>query len=417
MGYLDSFLPQNLQGFGGLLDHLPMWRMQPGASNGFPDDQLPANAKPTNGPLPAPMNIVPPQPQAEPGMGDRLMAGFQGFARGGGLLPALAGAAEGLSTGQTPKNMTIQTLMQRGLDENMARTVASDPGLLRSVLPQIMGIGGQTDDIKEYQFAKQQGFTGSLEQWMQRKRAGAGEYALQPIYGQDKDGNTVILQLGKSGEAVQSKMPANVKINAGVDKIDLGTQWGIMDKRSGQIVGYQPKDIAGKEAAEERGKAVGQAQANLPKIISGAEQTLKIIDSVQNDPYRERGTGLSSVFNAIPATGGFDFAQKVKQLQGKSFLQAYQDLKGGGAITEIEGQKAENAVARLNVAQSEEAFNEALNELREIVTAGIERARRMAGGDLTAPSSAPPSASPSAPAAPVSKPSGKTKSGVSWSVD
>ena len=145
------------------------------------------------------------------------------------------------------------------------------------------------------------------------------------------------------------------------------------------MIGTQPKDISGKEAAEERGKALGQAQVNLPNVIANAEQTLKIIQGVKNDPYRQQGTGASSMFNFIPASGGFDFAQKVEQLKGKAFLEAFQALKGGGAITELEGKKAENAIARLNVAQSEGAFLQALNELEEVVTAGIDRAKQKAG--------------------------------------
>ena len=37
----------------------------------------------------------------------------------------------------------------------------------------------------------------------------------------------------------------------------------------------------------------------------------------------------------------------MEQIRGKNFLTAYQQLKGGGAITEIEGTKAEAAQARL----------------------------------------------------------------------
>ena len=52
-------------------------------------------------------------------------------------------------------------------------------------------------------------------------------------------------------------------------------------------------------------------------------------------------------------------------------------LRGGGQITQIEGEKATNAIARLQRAQSYDAFREALLELRDIA----ERAARRAAGN------------------------------------
>ena len=37
-------------------------------------------------------------------------------------------------------------------------------------------------------------------------------------------------------------------------------------------------------------------------MIANAEQTLKIIQDIKGDPYRERGTGFSSILNNVPAT-------------------------------------------------------------------------------------------------------------------
>jgi hypothetical protein len=331
---------------------------------------LPPNAQPTQGQLP----VQPQQSQQPQGFGGFLQGineNFQNMGNGGSLIGAL--------TGQRPNNQTAQFLVAKGIDPAMAKTIASDPGLLRSVLPSLLGTGGQTDDIKEYQFAKKENPSLTFEKFMQQKKAVSGEYSLTPQFGTNEKGETVMVQTGKSGSAIQTVLPAGVKLSSGVDKIDLGSNWGIIDKKTGQMVGQQAKDIEGKEAAEERGKAKGLAQVALPNVIANAEQTLQTIKSIKEDPYRQRGTGLSSVFNAIPATGGYDFAQKLEQLKGKTFLEAFQQLKGGGAITEIEGKKAESAIARLSAGQSEGAFLEAVNELETIVTKGIERAKVRAG--------------------------------------
>jgi hypothetical protein len=105
-----------------------------------------------------------------------------------------------------------------------------------------------------------------------------------------------------------------------------------------------------------------------------ADQTAALIDSVLNDPSLGMGTGMSGlVLNRIPGTPMYDFSTKVKQLQGKAFLQAFESLKGGGQITEIEGKKATEAIARLDAAQSEESFREALKELRDITVVARNR--------------------------------------------
>jgi hypothetical protein len=388
---------------GGLLDMLKMFQQQQSVqpSAGFPqaapaaapaaaDAAIPPNAQPAQGQMPQQA------PQAEGP--NRFMTGLEGFINNahtgpiGAILGGIGGAVTGQSASNT-RNQTQQLLIQKGLDPGIAKMVTQNPELLKAVLPQMLGTAGQTDDIKEYQFAKKENPSLTFEQHMAKKKSVTGEYGLTPIWGTGPDGKPAYIQPGKSGDARLAKLPDGFNIARDPIKVDAGTHFILLDPQTRQPVGTVKKDIEGKEAAEERGKATGQAQVNLPNVIANAEQTVRTIDSVLNDPNRERGTGVSSLFNGIPGTKGFDFAQKVEMLKGKTFLEAFQALKGGGAITEIEGKKAENAIARLNVAQSEPAFKEALMELREVVVAGMGRARARAGQG-TAPNA------PAAPQAP-----------------
>jgi hypothetical protein len=328
----------------------------------------PPNATPTQGQLPQ-------QPQGFGGFLNAFNENLQNMGNGGSLIGAL--------TGQVPNNQTAQFLVSKGIEPALAKTIVSDPGLLRSVLPQVLGTGGQTDDIKEYQFAKREEPGLTFQQFMQRKRAVSGEYSLTPQYGTDAKGNTVLIQTGKSGEAIQTKLPEGVKISSGVDKVDLGTQWGIIDKRTGQMVGTQPKDIAGKESAEKRGQAQGTAQAALANGADiDAEETKKKIDQFINNK------GFNEVFGQLDqyrpkwshSNAGADALARYEQLTGVSFLSAYQMLKGGGAITDIEGQKAGAAMARLNRAQGEEEAKQALLDFKEAVDTGLRKLRRAANG-------------------------------------
>ena len=338
---------------------------------------LPPNAQPTQGTLPQG-----PQSAQEPGFGDRLMAGFQNFANAGGPLQALAGGVQGLATGNTQANQTARFLESKGIDPAIAKSIVSDPQLLRAVLPQVMGMGGQTDDIKEYQFAKKENPSLTFEKFMQQKKAVSGEYSLTPQFGTDEKGNTIMIQTGKSGTAIQTVLPPGVKLSSGVDKIDLGTTWGIIDKKTGQMVGQQAKDVAGKASQEVQGEAQGKAVVALPTVISTTEQSLKLVDEMIKHPGRGTATGLSGTLdprNYVGGTDAKDFQIRAKQIEGRTFLSAFDQLRGAGAITEAEGQKATAAVARLDRAQSDDEYLKALNELKQVLNKGMEIAKQRAG--------------------------------------
>jgi hypothetical protein len=146
-----------------------------------------------------------------------------------------------------------------------------------------------------------------------------------------------------------------------------------------------------------QGKAAGEAVTNLGGAIAKGEQAVALINQISNDPALAGITGMIQG-NLPPLTqAGTDLNVKVQQLQGKVFLEAFESLKGGGQITEIEGLKAEQAVARLNRAQSEAEFKAALAELREVVENGIARAKgKASSAQGNMPTGNAPSAAPSA---------------------
>ena len=212
---------------------------------------------------------------------------------------------------------------------------------------------------------------------MKTAQAGGTEYGLRPIYGEDAEGNTIIGTLGKDGSFKQIQMPEQFQPSSGVDRVDAGDHFILLNKRTGEAVGSIPKNIAEVEKQKVLGKSEGEKVAGSEQAIAQAEEMLAVIQDVKSDPGRIAGTGASSyLWNALPgALGSRDFAAKVEQLRGKAFLQAFESLKGGGQITEREGLAAQNAIARLDTAQSEEGFLQALNDLEGVVNRGLARAR------------------------------------------
>jgi hypothetical protein len=138
-----------------------------------------------------------------------------------------------------------------------------------------------------------------------------------------------------------------------------------------------PADIA---------KAVEQAKADIVSTPKSAS-TLKsarymddLLTKALEHPGRESATGLSGLINPanyIPGTSAKDYSVLHDQLQGNVFLQAYETLKGGGVITDLEGKKAEAAIARMSRSQSDGEYKKALEEFRDIVRDNIDR---MTGG-------------------------------------
>jgi hypothetical protein len=316
------------------------------------------------------------------GMSPMLMAAGAGLLGGQGWGGAIQGgmAAQRASSDDAFKRLMLRHSLSK--DER-------DFNLRREQFDFTKQNAGTTDDIKEFNFAKTQGFAGTLEQWMQRKRAGAGEYGLQGIWGVGEDGKPAVMQLGKSGEAIRTKLPEGFQPNKEAQKLDLGTHWGILDPTTRQMVTTIPKDIAGEAKAKKVGEAQGEATVNLPKVEGMATEAIKTIDQIRKHPGKEWGIGVTGIVPPPPGTDVRGFVRLVDQARGQTFLQAFESLKGGGAITETEGTKAEQAIARLDRAQSKEDFDKALSDLEEVIQVGLAKARQKTGASAPAAPAAP----------------------------
>lgn len=106
---------------------------------------------------------------------------------------------------------------------------------------------------------------------------------------------------------------------------------------------------------------------------SSPDMMVASIDGILNDPALDSATGILSFTQAIPGSPMYRVGTRIKQLDGQAFLQAFEGLKGGGQITEIEGQKATQALGRLDSAQSPADYRAALTEMRSILSSGMSR--------------------------------------------
>jgi hypothetical protein len=130
-------------------------------------------------------------------------------------------------------------------------------------------------------------------------------------------------------------------------------------------------------------RALGAAQGVASSELAGGEiamdQALALVDALKNDPALPSMVGPIDAYKPNVSAAANRFQSRLDQLKGTAFLQAYQMLKGGGAITENEGMKAEQAMSRLNTAMNEEDFISALNDFQDAVRTGYEKIKARSG--------------------------------------
>ena len=123
-----------------------------------------------------------------------------------------------------------------------------------------------------------------------------------------------------------------------------------------------------------------EAQQELPQAQADAERALMAIDGLLEHDGFESAYGFSSYIPVIRGTHRAGAEAYIDQIGGQAFLEAFESLKGGGHITEIEGEKATQAITRLtNRSISPPEARQAAQELKDIISAGVQRSQAKAG--------------------------------------
>lgn len=214
-------------------------------------------------------------------------------------------------------------------------------------------------------------------------KAGAGGLTGIPLttIGPDGQPKPALGQLTSSGKMIRSEPPPGTEYAGTTEKIDTPTEVLIQDRATHQIISRYPKDVAGAAAQKVEGTAQGKATVDLPKAQADAKLVTDTIDKALA-PHPGKALSVGSIFRDVPAIPGSktaDYRAILGQLNSQTFLEAYNSLKGGGAISNYEDKRASAAKARLDTSQSVEAFDDALREYREIVQHGVERMQGLAG--------------------------------------
>lgn len=203
--------------------------------------------------------------------------------------------------------------------------------------------------------------------------------ALDPYTGKPVTSYAQGMSPGESARLSQAERHFGASHSLAQQNAELNRYKAMMD--------YSPEFQAQKAAevatAKTRAANTEQARMELPKVIQQGEDTIKLVDDLLMHPGFKMSVGKSapigSVASMIPGTDSASFDIALKQLKGKQFLEAFETLKGGGQITQIEGEKATQAMSRMEKANTEEEFIKASREFQDIIRRGIGRAKGKAG--------------------------------------
>jgi hypothetical protein len=150
-----------------------------------------------------------------------------------------------------------------------------------------------------------------------------------------------------------------------------------------------PEAIAMRAKMTELGKAQAKFEANAPEAIATAKTALTKIDEMLAHPGLApavgaggMGTlGVPGIAQYIPGSDAASFKARLDEILGGAFMEAFNTLKGGGQITEKEGEKATAAITRMSTMQSEAEFKKAARDFQNVIKEGIRKTEaKMAKG-------------------------------------
>jgi len=138
----------------------------------------------------------------------------------------------------------------------------------------------------------------------------------------------------------------------------------------------------------------GKAENVRDQAIASAESVQQTIEKIKNHPGRENGLGMAlDPRKMIPGTDVYNFREQIDQLKSGTFLNNVQSMRGLGALSNAEGNKITDAIAKINPNMSKKEFDYNLNLINETLEKAKIRATKLAssyGNNNPAPQNSAP---------------------------
>jgi len=229
-----------------------------------------------------------------------------------------------------------------------------------------------TAQMQNFQFAQE---NPDFNDWINSSDPTPPTLGTSVLTGRDANGNLVPLQASNAGGLVQSALPDGVTFDPGALNAE-------------------------RAAGTKVGGAAGQAAVDLPAAQTEAARIAIQISDLKSHPGLDEifGKTLGVIPNqwgpTMPGSNKANAMARIEQMTGNAFLNGRQLLKGGGAITDMESNKAEAAFARLSTAQSKEEFISGLNDFEAALQAGVNKLGTSSGNTSYSSGAVAPASSP-----------------------
>jgi hypothetical protein len=165
-------------------------------------------------------------------------------------------------------------------------------------------------------------------------------------------------------------------------------------------IGYTPPpnttpSISENIALEKRAEEKTEKSTTAAATVAKSEEMMTALTKLEKHP------GFNNLFGSnigvptwVPGSAGADAKALFNQVEGKGFIEAIQAMKGMGALSNAEGEKASMSYLGITPSMSEGAAKARLAELKALVAQGIARTK---SGSLVNPDGSP-MAAPAQPA-------------------
>jgi hypothetical protein len=142
------------------------------------------------------------------------------------------------------------------------------------------------------------------------------------------------------------------------------------------------------------GEKIAEARWDAPQAKRETTSMLALLDQIYKLDSKGKLTythpGFEGVVGAtwlpgmrfLHGTQEYAMDKLINQVKDKNFLSAFESLKGGGHITEIEGEKATDSIAAIHIGMPEEDFIIEMEKVRTVLLNGLAIAQEKMQGTM-----------------------------------
>jgi hypothetical protein len=184
-----------------------------------------------------------------------------------------------------------------------------------------------------------------------------------------------------AGGTVTTTTTTTPSVSSGVAIREPGESETVFNQRKEKLAKEQDAARTVQTNLEELKNKV---RTSMPASEGNVTRILTTLNDIATHPGLDKTIGYPDVLNSplsmIPQSDRRAFKQKYNQLSGQEFLAAYNELRGGGSISETEGAKAEQAISALkDTGISPAEFKKNMWILQDAVKTGFDRQRELIG--------------------------------------